>query len=155
MTPEAEMVWSGLTFRTAAMLAAVDELTEKQLIWRPPCGANPIAWMLWHIAEVEDNWVGNLLYGAAKRYPFGLSVKSALMENYPSKRDLLEYFREVRMLTKERLEKATTESFSDQVRDEQYGMLTVRQLWAGVMSSAAWHGGQIVYAKRFLPPKFV
>src|SRR5206468_5182185 len=37
--------------------------------------------------------------------------------------------------------------------DENYGVLTARQVWAGVVSSAAWHGGQIVYAKRLLPPR--
>jgi hypothetical protein len=153
MTPEAEMVWDALNFRTPAMLAAVDDLTEDECRWQPPGGANPIAWMLWHIPEVEDNWIRDRLYGLSKRYPFGASVRSMPAEKYPSKHEVLEYFREVRALTRERLAGTTAASFATSIQDDRYGVLTVRQVWAGVVTSAAWHGGQIVYAKRLLPPR--
>ena len=34
---------------------------------------------------------------------------------------------------------------------QHFGTLTVRQVWAGVVTSAAWHAGQIVYVNRLLP----
>ena len=151
MTPEALVVWDGLNFRTPAMLAAIEQLTDADLRWQPLNGANPIAWMLWHIPEVEDNWVRDRLYGLPRRYPFGASVKSTPLDRFPPKSDVLAYFHEVRALTKQRLEEASEESFSRLVHDENYGTITVRQLWAGVLTSAAWHGGQIIYVKRLLP----
>jgi hypothetical protein len=65
---------------------------------------------------------------------------------------LLVYFNEVRTFTRERLEQTSEGEFDRVVQDEQYGRLTVRQVWAGVLTSAAWHGGQIVYLHRLLPP---
>jgi hypothetical protein len=133
------------------MLNIVERLTDEQVRWQPPNGANPIAWMLWHIPEVEDNWVRDSLYGQPRRYPFGASVKSTRLEQCPTKAELLVYFHEVRTLTHERLEQTSEGDFDRVVQDEQYGRLTVRQVWAGVLTSAAWHGGQIVYLHRLLP----
>jgi hypothetical protein len=54
------------------------------------------------------------------------------------------------MPAKERLEQIPEDEFDRTIQDEHYGRLTVRQVWAGVVTSAAWHGGQIVYANRLL-----
>lgn len=151
MTPQAQLVWDGLQFRTPTMLSIVERLADEQLRWQPPNGANPVGWMLWHIPEVEDNWVCDRLYGLSRRYPFGASVKSTRVHQFPAKADLLAYFHEVRALTKQRLEQTPEESFDHSIQDEHWGSITVRQLWAGVVTSAAWHGGQIVYVNRLLP----
>jgi hypothetical protein len=38
------------------------------------------------------------------------------------------------------------------IKDEHYGQITVRQVWAGAATSCAWHGGQIVLlVNRLLP----
>lgn len=151
MTPQARCVWDVLQFRTPPMLSVIEKLADEQMRWQPPNGANSIAWMLWHIAEVEDNWVRDRLYSLAKRYPFGTSVKSALREAFPAKVELLAYFHEVRQLTKARLEEMPEDAFERSLHDDHYGAITARQLWAGVVTSAAWHGGQIVYVSRLLP----
>ena len=150
MGPQAQLVWDALQFRTPALLGVVAELSDVDLCWLPPNGVNPIAWMLWHIPEVEDNWVRDKLYGLPKRYPFGASVKAAPRAPYPPKSDLLPYFDEVRALTKQRLENDTDGDFDRLIHDEHYGRLTVRQVWAGVVTSCAWHGGQITYVRRLL-----
>ncbi len=85
MNREARVVWAGLEFRKPAMLRIVDKLAEEQMHWVPPNGCNSIAWQVWHIAEVEDNWVRDILRGAPKRYPFGSSVRTASREQYPPK----------------------------------------------------------------------
>jgi hypothetical protein len=46
MGPQAQCVWEGLQFRTPAMLNIVERLTDEQVRWQPPNGANPVAWML-------------------------------------------------------------------------------------------------------------
>jgi hypothetical protein len=77
MGPQARTIWDSLEFRTPAIFRAVENLSETEIGWQPPNGANPIAWLLWHIPEVEDNWVRDKLLHLPKRYPFGTSVKSS------------------------------------------------------------------------------
>ena len=44
--------------QTAA--AAVDGLTEEQLVTRPDPDANSIAWLVWHLARVQDDHVADV-----------------------------------------------------------------------------------------------
>ena len=150
MDPQAQTIWDALEFRAPALLRALGPLDDVQLRWRAPGAVNSIAWLLWHIAEVEDNWVRDRLYGQPKRFPFGVSVKQAAETAWPAKADLLQYLHEVRALTRDRLAAMTPADFDRTVKDATYGLLTVRQVWAGVATSAAWHGGQIVYAARLV-----
>jgi hypothetical protein len=151
ISKQAELIWEALEFRTPPMLQAVSGLSEARLQWRPPNGANSIAWLLWHIAEVEDNWVREKVYGEAKRYPFGHSVRSAGAA-HSSKADLVAYFDDVRALSRARLEGTSDADLVRPVTDEHFGPLTVRGVWSGVITSCAWHGGQLVMlANRFVP----
>src|SRR5574337_769341 len=102
MNPQAKFVWESLEFRTPIMLRIIEPLTEDEMRWVPTNKSNSIAWLLWHIAEVEDNWIRDHSYGHPRRYPFGCSVRSAALDQYPTKTDLLGYFAEVRRLTKRR-----------------------------------------------------
>jgi hypothetical protein len=38
----------------------VDGLTTEQLLWRPDADANPIAWLVWHLARVQDDHLAGL-----------------------------------------------------------------------------------------------
>jgi uncharacterized damage-inducible protein DinB len=145
MTPQACAIWDALEFRTPAVLAAVADLTDADLSWQPPNGANSIGWLLWHIAEVEDNWIRAAVLNLPRRYPFGASVKAAHgAAERPGKDSLLAYLDDVRALSRERLDRTIDDEFDRMVTDEHYGQITVRQVWAGAATSGAWHGGQIV-----------
>ncbi len=109
-----------------------------------------MAWQLWHIAEVEDNWVLDMVLGRGKRYPFSVSVRDAAPQLYPEKDQLINYFEEVRNLSRERLETLVEADFERQVTDEDFGQLAVRDVWAGVVTSFAWHCGQIALTKRLM-----
>ena len=151
MGPQARTIWDSLEFRTPAILRATEGLSETDLYWQPPNGANSIAWLLWHIPEVEDNWIRDKLLNLPKRYPFGTSVKARSGSEWPNKNALLAYFHEVRASTKDRLEQTCEEEFDRLIADEHFGSLTVRQVWGGVVTSCAWHGGQIIFiANRLL-----
>jgi hypothetical protein len=153
MNDQARVIWETLEFRTPVMLRAVNALSEHQMRWQPPNGANSAAWLLWHIAEVEDNWVREKVYDLPRRFPFGASIRAAAPGEYPSKPALLEYFHEVRALSRTRLEKTSLEQLDLPVEDESWGQIDVRGVWIGVATSGAWHGGQLVLlANRIIPP---
>ncbi len=151
MTPAAETIWSALEFRTPMLLRNVEPLSEAQMHWRPAPGSNSIAWQLWHIAEVEDNWIRSLVTGEPLRFPFGVQVRAATDEQCPSRDRLVEYFHEVRAITRARLESAQALDFGRPVDDPDFGRLTVLDIWSGVVTSFAWHAGQIAMTAKLLP----
>ena len=112
---------------------------------RPPSHA------LHQPAEVEDNWIRDVVESQPKRYPFGCSVRDAESEQYPDRDDLLAYFTEVRGLSRKRLETTTETDFGRTVSDEHCGQICVRDVWAGVVTSFAWHAGQIALMSRLMP----
>ena len=150
MSPEAKAIWAGLEFRTPALLRLLEPLTSEDMRWRPPSGANPIGWQIWHIAEVEDNWVRRLLLDETPLYPFGVSVRDTTPEAYPPKADLLGYFHAVRRRSEHRLAALRDDDFNRLVRDAHFGELTVREVWGGVVTSFAWHAGQTALTVRLL-----
>ncbi len=81
-SPQAQAIWSGLEFRKPMLLRNVEPLSEPQMRWRPGAGPNPIAWQLWHIGEVEDNWIRTLVTGEPLHLPFGVQVREATEKDY-------------------------------------------------------------------------
>ncbi len=120
MNSQAQLVWDSLEFRTPIILRIVEPLSENQMRWWPPNRSNSIAWLIWHIAEVEDNWIRDRLYGEPRRYPFGRSVQGTAHDEYPAKAALLSYFAEVRALTKQRLERMADEEFERFIHDSHW-----------------------------------
>lgn len=151
MTPQAQAIWSALEFRKPMLLRNVEPLGEAQVRWRPGPQRNSIAWQLWHIAEVEDNWVRSLVTGEPLRFPFGVDVRAAGDDQYPAKARLLAYLDEVRQLTRRRLEAAAAADFEKEVEDPDFGKLTVLDVWSGVVTSVAWHAGQVALTAKLLP----
>jgi len=147
---EARAVWAALEFRSPALLRYVAPLDDGELRWRPPGGGNSVGWQLWHIAEVEDNWVRQLLLGEPRRYPFGASVRDAADHAYPPKRALLAYLAEARRLSRDRLAALGAGDFERPLEDAHFGTITVREMWAGVVTSFAWHAGQVPLTIRLL-----
>ena len=64
---------------------------------------------------------------------------------------LLEYFHEVRAITRIRLESAEAAGFRCPVDDPDFGRLTVLDIWSGVVTSFAWHAGQIAMTAKLMP----
>lgn len=152
MIPEAKQIWSALEFRMPMLLRQVESLSGAQMLWVPGPGRVSIAWQLWHIAEVEDVWVRDLVLGEELEFPFGIQVREAARDDqYPTKSELLSYLQDVRAMTKKRLESATSEEFDRVVEDRDFGTIAVRDVWSGVITSFAWHAGQIALTAKLLP----
>jgi hypothetical protein len=59
MTP-AELLTDAFERVLETATAAVDGLTVEQLTHRPEPGANPIGWLVWHLARVQDDHVADV-----------------------------------------------------------------------------------------------
>lgn len=133
------------------MLRNIEPLSEPQMRWRPAPERNSIAWQLWHIAEVEDNWVRQHITREPLRFPFGVQLRHANDDHYPTKTALLAYFEEVRSLTRTRLDAACESDFDRIIADPDFGAISVLDVWSGVVTSFAWHAGQIALTAKLLP----
>jgi hypothetical protein len=151
VTPEAKTVWAALEFRKPMLLRNVEPLSDAQWRWRPAPGRPSVAWQVWHIAEVEDVWVGSLVLGETPRFPFGVQVREATDDRYPAPRELLDYLHEAREISRHRLASMTVADFDRVVEDPDFGHLAVRDVWAGVATSFAWHAGQVAMTAKMIP----
>ena len=151
MEAEANLIWTSLELRKPELLRLVEPLSARQMDWLPSNGRNSVGWLLWHIAEVEDNWIRSVVTGEPLRFPFDVQVRAATDEQFPPRSRLLEYFQEVRGITRGRLESATAQDFQRSVEDPDFGTLTVLDVWSGVVTSFAWHAGQIAQTAKLMP----
>ena len=133
------------------LLRNIEPLDEKQMRWCPGTDRSSIAGQLWHIAGVEDNWIRSRVMGQPLRFPFGVQLRAAAQSDYPHKRILLDYFHEVRDLTRTRLGAASESQLGRTVQDPDFGRITVLEVWSGVVTSFAWHAGQIALTAKLLP----
>jgi hypothetical protein len=78
-------------------------------------------------------------------------MREAIEAQYPSRDELLAYLYEVRALSRQRLEAASAADFDRAVHDEDFGAMQVRDVWAGVVTSFAWHAGQAAMTAKMLP----
>ncbi len=58
-----DVVRSGLEEYLERLQVAIEGLTPAEVRWQPTMNTNPIAWMVWHMARVEDSWLSRLRDG--------------------------------------------------------------------------------------------
>ena len=58
-----EALRSGLEEYLEKLKIAIEGLTPAEVRWQPTMETNHIAWLVWHMARVEDSWVSRLLDG--------------------------------------------------------------------------------------------
>ena len=56
-----EAVLSGLEEYLQSLQVAIHGLTPAEVRWQPTMHTNHIAWLVWHMARVEDSWVSRVL----------------------------------------------------------------------------------------------
>ncbi len=155
MIDEAKSIWATLELRVPMFLQNIEPLSDEQMLWLPGEGRKTAAWQLWHIAEVEENWVAEVILDPAEpaRFPFGhrLAEVEHDLSKYPPKDELLAYFREVRALTRDRLGRQNEADFAREVSDPDFGPREAREYWAGVTTSFAWHAGQLALTAKLIP----
>ena len=118
-----EAVRSGLEEYLQSLERAIDGLTPAEARWQPTMHTNHIAWLVWHMARVEDSWVNRVLSGTTQVWKaegwadrFGMDPENTgfahtiedvrAMPEIPIN-DLMAYFGAVRAVTRQYLERAS------------------------------------------------
>jgi uncharacterized damage-inducible protein DinB len=145
---------------------AVDGLTVKQLAHRPGPDANPIGWLVWHLARVQDDHVADVAgtdqvwteNGFAGRFdlPFdesaiGFGQTSDEVGRVHVEADLLaEYLRAVHERTTSYLASLTADDL-DRVVDTRWDPpVTLGARLVSVVSDDLQHAGQAAYLRGLL-----
>lgn len=144
--------------------AAVEGLDAEQLSARPGGSGNSVAWLVWHLARVEDSHLADafghddvwLSDGFADRWDlaldhsdtgYGHSSEQVDAVRVRSGRQLLDYFDAVHRVTG-RLVGGLTEADLERVVDEDWDPpVTLLVRLVSVVDDAVQHAGQAAYAR--------
>jgi len=147
---------------------SVDSLTQEELMSQPRPGANNIAFMLWHMARVED-WFLHYLF---QRVPqlwesgrwheimglpenpkvTGFGYTAEQVASFPSVqvRNLMAYIEAVRADTLEYLRNVDTARIDEEVTSRFFDEASIGSLISHLVVELAQHVGQIAYVRGLL-----
>lgn len=147
--------------------AAVEGLTPEQLCQRPTPDANPIGWLVWHLARVEDGHIAELIPaeqvwtepGWAERFGldpdpanhgYGHTPEEVAAVRPESAEALLDYLAAVRARTEAFLATVGPDDL-DRVVDERWDPpVTLGVRLVSVVDDQAQHAGQAAYVRGLL-----
>lgn len=163
MTDFKDVIKSGLTEFLDGLKKAVDGLAPVELRWQPTLFSNPILWIVWHMARVEDRWVNRVLRGGVELWisdswhrKFGMTEEAhgfadtieqvrALPEVTMS--DLLNYFDAVRQSTLAHLERMTPPDLETTYPHPRRKGITGTWILGHLLVEESQHLGQVAYVR--------
>jgi len=154
-----EVIRSGLEEYLQGLQRAIDGLTPAEARWQPTVNSNHIAWIVWHMARVEDRWVGRFLRettevwtagGWANRFNMnpeahggGQTMEDVrAMPDIPLT-DLMAYFEAVRAVTRRYFEQATDADLSREYHHPRLGVVTGTWIVGHLLVEESQHAGQV------------
>ena len=163
MTDFKDAIKSGLAEYMAGLKKAVDGLTPAELRWQPTLASNPISWIVWHMARVEDRWVNRVLRGGVELWisdgwheKFGMSEEAhGFGETADQVRampdvamsDLLDYFDAVRQSTLAHLEQMTPLELGTTYPHPRLTGITGAWILGHILVEESQHLGQVAYIR--------
>lgn len=157
------MLWESLNRLPEIVRGAVADLSEDQLAWRPDADANSIAWLVWHLARVQDAQLADVA-GAEQVWTaggwverFGLPFQAGA-SGYGQCRDevgavrvsaelLTGYLEAVQQRTHAHLETLTDEDLDRVVDDNWDPPVTLGVRLASLLGDDLQHAGQASYVR--------
>lgn len=149
----------------AALMQAVDGLSDEEILWQPQPGANHIAFNLWHMARIED-WFFQYMFQRvpqvweAERWHeklglpddprvtgWGYTTDEVASFPHVRLRDLLEYVAAVRARTVDYLQRAEPATFDLEVKSRILGETTVGDMIAHLIPEACQHVGHVAFIR--------
>jgi len=149
----------------AAMMQALDGLSDEEVLWQPQSGANHIAFILWHMFRIED-WFFQYMF---QRVPqvwqaekwhqklglpddprvTGWGYTADQVDSFPRVplRDLLDYVTAVRGKTVDFIQSADAATFDREVKSRVLGEATVGLMLAHLVAEVCQHAGHICFLR--------
>jgi uncharacterized damage-inducible protein DinB len=153
-----EAIQSGLEEYLQDLQRALEGLTPAEVRWQPTLHTNHIAWLVWHMARMEDRWVSRIWQrpevwtadGWAERFrmdPASNGVGQTMeevraMPEIPLT-DLLAYFDAVRAVTRQYLAQATDADLSRAYPRPRGGTVTGSWVLGHLLVEESQHLGQV------------
>ena len=152
----------------ALVRGAVGDLTAEQLCFSPAPGANSIAWLVWHLARIQDDHVAEVMDveqiwtagGWAQRFGLQAGAMDTGYGHSPSEvsavrpqdgRTLVDYYQAVHERTVAYL-RTLSDADLDRVVDERWDPpVTLGVRLVSVVNDDAQHVGQAAYVRGLLP----
>ena len=163
-----EAIRSALEEYLEALRKAIDGLTPAEARWQPTLHTNHIAWLVWHMARVEDAWVNRRLRGITEVWVadgwagrFGMDTESAgagqtiedvrAMPDIPLT-DLMAYFDAVRTFARQYFDQATNEDLDRTYEHPRLGTVTGTWVVGHLLIEEAQHAGQVALIRGMMRP---
>ena len=154
-----EAIRSGLEEYLQALQRAIEGLTPAEAYWQPTLHTNHIAWLVWHMARVEDRWVNRSLRGTTEVWTtdgwadrfrmdpesngFGQTIEDVRAMPEVPLPDLMAYFDAVRAVTRHYLEQATEANLAQEYPHPRLGPLTGTWIVGHILVEESQHVGQV------------
>jgi uncharacterized damage-inducible protein DinB len=153
-----EAIQSGLEEYFQGLKRAIEGLTPAEIRWQPTLHTNHIAWLVWHLARVEDGWVSRLRRcpavwqadGWADRFRMdpassgsGQTMDEVRAMPDLSLTDLMAYFDAVRAVTRRYLEQATDADLAQEYPHPRFGSRTGSWIVGHILVEESQHVGQV------------
>ena len=161
-----EAIRSGLEEYLQALHRAIAGLTPADLRWQPTPHTNHIAWLVWHMARVEDRWVNRHLRettevwtadGWADRFGmdpestgFGQTMEEVRAMPEIALTDLLAYFGAVRAVTRQYLAQATDTDLLREYPHPRLGARLGTWIMGHILVEESQHVGQVALLRGML-----
>jgi uncharacterized damage-inducible protein DinB len=160
-----DFIERSLTENTQYINLAIKGLTSAELAFRPKPHSNSIAFLMWHLARVEDLWIVRILLGEKETYEvggwyrqfgtpaqdngFGYGVKELDAWPVPGLDLLQSYSAAVRARTLDYLKKLCEKELETS-RDFRWSKGTTGTALSHLVSEVGEHTGQIGYIRGFM-----
>ena len=154
-----EAILSGLEEHLQELKRVIEGLTPAEARWQPSVQSNHIAWLVWHMARVEDRWVNKYLRGAievwiakgwADRFRMdpdshgvGQTIEEVRAMPEIQLTDLIDYFDAVRATTRRYLDQVTEEDLSREYNHPRMGEITGTWIVGHLLVEESQHTGQV------------
>jgi uncharacterized damage-inducible protein DinB len=153
-----EAIQSGLEEYLRGLKRATEGLSPVEIRWQPTLHTNHVAWLVWHMARVEDGWVSRLRRcptvwqadGWAERFHMDptSSGSGQTMEEVRAMPEipltsLLAYFDAVRAVTCHYLEQATDADLAQEYPHPRLGSRTGIWIVGHILVEESQHLGQV------------
>ncbi|MHB8105030.1 MAG: DinB family protein [Dehalococcoidales bacterium] len=141
---------------------ALKGLTQEDLAWTPKPHSNSIAFLMWHLARVEDIWINRLIQGNQDCYEkdgwykkfgtpaedSGMGYDVAKLKAWPvPKLELLKEYAAAMRKNTISFVKSLSEKQLEEVKDYHFFKNTVGWALSHLVTEVGEHSGQIGYLK--------